>query len=969
MVKLFCGLFFTTILNMYIFAQDPVCRIINNRNGLLSNSVYDIAQDQNGFIWIAHERGLSRYDGSKIQHIHSDTPLGRSLSNIVIHNGAVFCKDFTGRIYSVSGDSLVRIPEIVGSDLFIRSGIFANNKLTLFDSDTLNLIELDPQMPNGLISTFPLGESITPAVFYGNDTIWALSGKNILKFDGKRIEKNPLAAGTPILFFLLKLQSGFWGLTKNEYPYFYQIGSTKRDSFGLPKGLFIQNAEIFPNEIWISTSAGAYCFNLDMSLKYPKPFFPKASVSRVFRGREGNYWFATINKGVYLVSKLALRIFPRAEKGLTSLWVDKNTNALYVGADDNEILKFNKDRGSFEYVSQMPINHQAGSLFTDTRGNVFIASDKLYETNTNGKIVSYNFGAKSIVQLGKDCYVMAHSSGAEIIRTKPDADDIPWLTALSPNPMHPSSLLEPNCRARWVCYDQADSILYISTIKGLYYFSPSGKGLINYKWQSVLAGQMCLVGSKLWVATYNQGIFLVERKKVVANYSTEQGLLYNAVYKVAADTKNVWMLVGTEIQRLQQSNGQIFSYLRSDGFPPTEYTDVALMGDDVFVSCSDGLLHFDKQLSTQNSTAPLISFGGIRVNGLQVHYTRGMELDATNDNIEVDFSVLSFCALPQEIRVEYNLNGKSPQELLAGLRTLSFNSLAPGKYTIEIMAYNEDGVPARMPLVLVLVIKHPFYLQTWFILLSIFVLAGFLYLMFLYRIKQINRQNVLHSEKLKLEQDLQRSMLASIKAQMNPHFFFNALNTIQSYIYTNDKENASIYLGKFSELTRLILEMSNKDLIPLSEEIRALRLYLELEKIRFEDKLQYTITCDPEISLDAIWVPSMLIQPYIENAIKHGLLHKRGDRLLSLRFVRKETGIVVQIDDNGIGRKRSGELNKLKRRQHSSFSSQANQTRLELLNKGHNKKLSLNIIDKYSDLGEALGTQVVMHIPFFHPEY
>jgi LytS/YehU family sensor histidine kinase len=155
-------------------------------------------------------------------------------------------------------------------------------------------------------------------------------------------------------------------------------------------------------------------------------------------------------------------------------------------------------------------------------------------------------------------------------------------------------------------------------------------------------------------------------------------------------------------------------------------------------------------------------------------------------------------------------------------------------------------------------------------------------------------------------------MLASIKSQMNPHFLFNALNTIQAYIYTNDKENASVYLGKFSELTRRILEMSNKDCVPLSEEIKSLSLYLELEKIRFEDLLHYTFEVDPALQPDFVYIPSMLIQPYVENAIKHGLLHKKDDRQLWIKFIKERDCLMVIIDDNGIGRKRSAQLKRLK---------------------------------------------------------
>ena len=174
-------------------------------------------------------------------------------------------------------------------------------------------------------------------------------------------------------------------------------------------------------------------------------------------------------------------------------------------------------------------------------------------------------------------------------------------------------------------------------------------------------------------------------------------------------------------------------------------------------------------------------------------------------------------------------------------------------------------------------------------------------------------------------------MLSSIKAQMNPHFLFNALNTIQSYIYLNDKESAIMYTSKFSDLTRNILEMSTKDTITLDEEIKSLTLYLELEKMRFEDTFNYEVNIDRELNRDYIKIPSMLVQPYVENAIKHGLLHKKNNRVLKLTFKKENNLVVIIIDDNGIGRKRSQELNKIKNRMHQSFAMEANKKRLEIL--------------------------------------
>ena len=334
------------------------------------------------------------------------------------------------------------------------------------------------------------------------------------------------------------------------------------------------------------------------------------------------------------------------------------------------------------------------------------------------------------------------------------------------------------------------------------------------------------------------------------------------------------------------------------------------------------------------------------------------------NNVEINFSLLSFKSSSNTELIQYKINNGDWQNLEKASRQLNLPSLAAGSYNIQVRAFNEDGIQTEKDLEFTFTIAVPFYKSWWFVVLMILAGMALVFLVSMIRLRNIRQKNELVSQKIKLEQALQQSMLASIKSQMNPHFLFNALNTIQSYIYTSDKENASRYLGKFSELTRMILDMSNKEIVAVAEEIKALQLYLELEQIRFEDKLMYSLTVDENISTETSYIPSMLIQPYIENAIKHGLLHKKTDRQLLVRFVKKDSGIMVTIDDNGVGRKRSGELNKAKAKHHESFASSANEKRLQILNKGMQQHIYLEIIDKEDAGGHASGTNVHMYIPF-----
>lgn len=249
------------------------------------------------------------------------------------------------------------------------------------------------------------------------------------------------------------------------------------------------------------------------------------------------------------------------------------------------------------------------------------------------------------------------------------------------------------------------------------------------------------------------------------------------------------------------------------------------------------------------------------------------------------------------------------------------------------------------------------------VLVLIGIVSYFLFMKYKYQ-----KENQALAVKAAYEHDLNKSILTSIKAQMNPHFFYNALNTIQSYIFSDDKRNAITYLNKFSNLTRMILEMSEKESVPLAHEVKALTLYLELEKSRFQDHFSYSLIIDSSIDLEMVSIPAMLIQPYIENAIKHGLLHKQNDRELKINIHRDANILKVLIDDNGIGREQSAMINKQRIDKPQSFSSNANQIRLALLNNGRNQKVGVQFIDKTNAQLQAEGTTVIISIPLHSNE-
>lgn len=218
-------------------------------------------------------------------------------------------------------------------------------------------------------------------------------------------------------------------------------------------------------------------------------------------------------------------------------------------------------------------------------------------------------------------------------------------------------------------------------------------------------------------------------------------------------------------------------------------------------------------------------------------------------------------------------------------------------------------------------------------------------------------------ERVRVEKELQRSQLQALKVQMNPHFMFNALNCIQEFILMNEKTQAMRYLGKFSDLMRMTLDMSEEESVRLSDEIKSLRVYLELEALRFGDDLNVDIQIDNRLKPKYIHVPSMLIQPYVENALKHGLLHKKGKKKLEINFRLEEEKKVLfcTVNDNGIGRGQSEQIES--HRNHKPFATSATRRRLELLNADRDSAISVRYTDKKNEMGESTGTTVILEVP------
>jgi hypothetical protein len=336
--------------------------------------------------------------------------------------------------------------------------------------------------------------------------------------------------------------------------------------------------------------------------------------------------------------------------------------------------------------------------------------------------------------------------------------------------------------------------------------------------------------------------------------------------------------------------------------------------------------------------------------------------------LQYDQNFFSFAfATPQvfaasRMEYSYRLQGFDPDWNTGGLRNRgSYTNIPPGNYSLEVRA-RLYGAWSPALLRVPIQILPPFWATWWFRTLGILLLLGLVAGAFQLRIRQVRRNAARESQ---FRQQLARTEMAALRAQMNPHFIFNCLSSINRFILVNQPEEASLFLHKFGRLIRHILDHSRNDTVPLSKELEAIGLYVELEQMRFAHKFQFLLQVSPELQPDCIEIPPLLIQPYIENAIWHGLMHQKGPGLLMLKISREGTDLRVVVEDNGVGRAMAAELKSRSANRQKSHGMTVTAERLAALHTLFGTASTVTTQDLFHPDGSPSGTRILLtlHLP------
>jgi len=351
-----------------------------------------------------------------------------------------------------------------------------------------------------------------------------------------------------------------------------------------------------------------------------------------------------------------------------------------------------------------------------------------------------------------------------------------------------------------------------------------------------------------------------------------------------------------------------------------------------------------------------------------VNYGRKIVLPYNLNRFESELGMLDFTP-NRKIQYEYRLVNYDKEWTKTGTRNyIVYANIPPGDYILEYTAINLNNIAAqkivnRIPIE----ILAPWWQQWWFRTLAVLSLAALAYQIYTnYRDKKLRllRQEERERKIVEMNRQMNEMRLMAIRSQMNPHFIFNCLNSIQKMIVVEDVNGAYQYLSKFSKLLRLVLDNSEKNFISLSREMEMNSLYFELESLRFKKSFEYKIDIDESIDPETTQVPSLLLQPFIENAIWHGLMHREGEKRLWIQFSKKDNQLLCTIEDNGVGREYSAAIKAQKLGTHyfESKGTKLSEQRIELLNQQLEGRAAIKITDLKNGNG-AIGTRVTIELP------
>lgn len=528
----------------------------------------------------------------------------------------------------------------------------------------------------------------------------------------------------------------------------------------------------------------------------------------------------------------------------------------------------------------------------------------------------------------------------------------------------------------WDMHRDRRGVFWAGTTSGLYRWMPERDSFMRYSSgprtpYGLSDDNVCAImedsSGTLWFTTYGGGLnrydHTTDRFTAI---TTGEGLPGNAIYGTLMDDHGrLWTSSNTGLSVYDPRTAVWKTYTTNHGLQGNEFSFKAFhksKNGELFFGGTHGVSRFHPDSLRESVWKAPVVITEFRIFDTLVRHELSARdtVTITHDQsfISFEFAALDY-SNPAGIRYAYRLEGFDDDWIHCGQRRYaSFTNLDPGTYAFMVRGTNGDGVWNETPLRIVIRVIPPYWMTWWFKLLTaVTLLAAGAAGTWLW-IRSVRGRETLRRRSVE-------SQLQALRLQVNPHFIFNALSSIQHLILAKERDQAVDYLSRFSRLVRAVLENSERTSIPIAEEIENLRHYLHLESLRFEGRFDYAIEIDPTLDIHHLDIPTMLIQPYVENSIRHGLLHKPGEGHLLIAIDRRGELIRCVIEDNGIGRKRAAEIRHNITGHGRSMGMRVTQERLGILNaaSGNRQPISMAIIDLTDTHGTPCGTRVELFIP------
>ena len=955
MTKYILILIFTALLTLSTSAQEPSYSIVGD-NELSGLDIYTLAQDKNNFIWLGTENGLYRYDGYEFKKYNHNDLKAKSIFGFKHDNfGELYGLNLSGQIIKIDNDSIEIFYEVPDSLLssFFEIGFDAKNNLVVVG-----------QRP------FRVNKNNTPELFFDVNNKSFMS--SYLKFNDDLFfsyqEKGDfnilcLKKGiTPIQINFNQKASSPRNIIQNKNGYtifkdrddfnYYDFinGKTIKQDFKLEKSITEQFSSVTyltsDSTLWQTTRKGG---SIALNKNFEKPFHKKLLfhsyfISSYLEDHEGNLWLATLGKGLLFIpntnlysyrnhQKLEEEVFTKIISNEKTIWAATQSGKIFEFKGDTFNLIYNQKNTKINLL-KLDVKHK-NLIFNGALAPSFLnlSTKKSHHLNPFGAI-------KDLAFINDSLLVFALNSGIVFFNT--------YLNKVVPPPYQ---LVDNIGRTSGVCFQKDEGNLWVNTLKGLMIFSKEDAPIIFDK---IYSTDIIDDGNSVWVTTKDHGIYEFKNNKIAQHLTTKTGLVSDIIYKLKIEDDELFIAHEKGLQVINIKTKASKNYDKTDGLFINRITDFTVVDGVIWLITNKGIQFFNRASIKKNRLQPNILFNQILVNNKLSSPTNNSvkEFNYNENNIEISFITTSFHhqgLLKYAYKINEIYNDWQYRDF--NENKVNFTALQPGKYSFSVKAINENNIESE-PITYRFIIHPPFWATWWFysLLGMVFITAT----VFVYRF-QLKKQR----KKIELQNELNASKLIAIQSQMNPHFIFNAINSIQDLILKGDIDNSYNYIIKFSKLVRQTLNFSDKEFIDIEEEIELLETYLELEKLRFKDDFEYTIT---NHNAEDVQVPPMLVQPFVENAIKHGLLHKEGLKKLEITFNLNDT-LHCTVVDNGVGRKRAQEIKQRQQKSHPSFSVDATKKRFEIMVSHYQNDFSVTYTDLINN-GKPSGTQVYISMPF-----